>query len=51
MTQWEVRISKEDMKFSCAHFIAYKGFRERLHGHNYSMSVRLIGGDKIADAT
>ena len=31
------------MKFSCAHFIAYKGFRERLHGHNYTMSVCLSG--------
>lgn len=35
------------MKFSCAHFIAYKGFRERLHGHNYTMSVCLIGRDKL----
>jgi 6-pyruvoyl-tetrahydropterin synthase len=31
------------MKFSCAHFIAYDGFRERLHGHNYNLTLRLIG--------
>ena len=49
MTQWKIRISKEDMKFSCAHFIAYKGFRERLHGHNYTMSICLIGHDKLGN--
>ena len=42
-TSFEVDICKSDMKFSCAHFIAYKGFRERLHGHNYNMSVRMFG--------
>lgn len=41
--QFEVVVSKSDMKFSCAHFIAYRGFREKLHGHNYNMTVRLTG--------
>jgi len=40
---FEVYVRKESFKFNAAHFIAYKGFRERLHGHNYACSVRLIG--------
>src|SRR5262249_18427760 len=28
---------------SAAHFIAYKGFREPLHGHNYQVSVAISG--------
>ena len=42
----EVYVSKENFKFNCAHFIAYKGFRERLHGHNYRVGVR-IRGDRV----
>lgn len=42
--EFEVYVCKDDLKFSCAHFIAYAGFRERLHGHNYNLSVKLIGG-------
>jgi 6-pyruvoyltetrahydropterin/6-carboxytetrahydropterin synthase len=38
-----VFVSKADFKFNAAHFIAYKGYRERLHGHNYRVSVRLQG--------
>jgi len=41
---WEVLVSKSDFKFNCAHFIAFHGFRERLHGHNYTTSVRVVGG-------
>lgn len=41
MSEFEVFVSKADFKFSCAHFIAYHGFRERLHGHNYRMSVKV----------
>ena len=26
-----------------AHFVAFKGFRERLHGHNYTVGVRVFG--------
>lgn len=38
-----LRIAGEQFKFSCAHFVAYHGFRERLHGHNYTVDVRLAG--------
>ena len=34
-------------KFNCAHFVAYKGFRERLHGHNYKLGIRLLGSRTI----
>lgn len=43
ITSFEVYVSKDSFKFNAAHFIAYRGFRERLHGHNYRMSVRLEG--------
>ncbi|ETV66174.1 hypothetical protein, variant [Aphanomyces astaci] len=43
---YRVFVSKDYMKFNAAHFIAFKGFRERLHGHNYRMSVT-ITGDRI----
>jgi 6-pyruvoyl-tetrahydropterin synthase len=39
----EIVIQGEDMKFSCAHFVAFKGFRERLHGHNYTVKLTLEG--------
>ena len=29
-------------KFNSSHFVAYKGFREPLHGHNYKVSVRVM---------
>ena len=47
MCEFEVFVSKADFKFNCAHFIAYKGFRERLHGHNYKVSVKIVGSDTI----
>lgn len=47
MSEFEVFVSKADFKFNCAHFIIYKGFRERLHGHNYQLSVRVTGSDHI----
>lgn len=40
---FSIRVAKENLKFSCAHFIAYPGFREPLHGHNYQVEVRLEG--------
>ena len=40
---FRVTVEKEYLKFSAAHFIAYKGFREPLHGHNYQVSVTLVG--------
>ena len=42
--RYQVHVSKDYLKFSSAHFIAYKGFREPLHGHNYQVSVRVEGG-------
>lgn len=40
---FEVFVAKENLKFNAAHFIAYPGFRERLHGHNYQVTVRIEG--------
>ena len=36
-------MQKEDFKFNASHFVAFKGYRERLHGHNYKVGVRLMG--------
>jgi 6-pyruvoyl-tetrahydropterin synthase len=40
---FRVHVTKDYLKFSAAHFIAYKGFREKLHGHNYRVSVGVEG--------
>lgn len=40
---FKVHVSKDYMKFNAAHFIAYKGFREKLHGHNYQLAVTITG--------
>lgn len=32
-----------DFKFNAAHFVCFAGFRERLHGHNYRVGVKLAG--------
>lgn len=40
---FRVHVTKDYLKFSAAHFIAYPGFRERLHGHNYRVSIALQG--------
>jgi len=42
-------VAKEDFKFSSSHFVAFDGFRERIHGHNYSCSVRLRGEVKTLE--
>ena len=42
----EPALKWERFKFNAAHFIAYDGFRERLHGHNYHVGVK-IKGDAI----
>ncbi|CAI5706019.1 unnamed protein product [Peronospora effusa] len=31
------------MSFNAAHFIAFKGLREKLHGHNYRLAVIVTG--------
>jgi 6-pyruvoyl tetrahydropterin synthase/QueD family protein len=40
---FRVHVTKDYLKFSAAHFIAYKGFRETLHGHNYRVTVEVEG--------
>jgi 6-pyruvoyl-tetrahydropterin synthase len=46
---FDVRVAKDYFKFTAAHFVAYRGFRERLHGHNYSVSVRILGSNQICE--
>jgi 6-pyruvoyl-tetrahydropterin synthase len=41
--KFAIHVAKENLKFSSAHFIAYPGFREPLHGHNYQVGVRIEG--------
>mmetsp|Transcript_12672 Transcript_12672/g.14538 ORF Transcript_12672/g.14538 Transcript_12672/m.14538 type:complete len:244 (+) Transcript_12672:477-1208(+) len=38
-----VHISKDYFKFNAAHFIAMKGYREKLHGHNYRLELKIWG--------
>ncbi len=40
---FKVHVTKDYLKFNAAHFIAYPGFRELLHGHNYRVSVDIEG--------
>src|SRR5271156_104058 len=40
---FSIYVAKENLKFSAAHFIAYPGFREPLHGHNYQVGVYVEG--------
>jgi len=42
-SRFKVHVEKDYLKFNAAHFIAYKGFRENLHGHNYRVSVEVEG--------
>jgi 6-pyruvoyltetrahydropterin/6-carboxytetrahydropterin synthase len=42
-TRFSIHVAKENLKFSAAHFIAYPGFREPLHGHNYQVGIRIDG--------
>jgi 6-pyruvoyltetrahydropterin/6-carboxytetrahydropterin synthase len=42
--QYHVRIAKEELVFSAAHFITFAGnVCERLHGHNYGLAVEVAG--------
>mmetsp|Transcript_14 Transcript_14/g.21 ORF Transcript_14/g.21 Transcript_14/m.21 type:complete len:196 (+) Transcript_14:161-748(+) len=41
--KFAVFVSKDYFKFNAAHFIAYKGYRERLHGHNYRVDLKIWG--------
>jgi 6-pyruvoyltetrahydropterin/6-carboxytetrahydropterin synthase len=42
--KFRVRISHDELGFCAAHFISYDGDHcERLHGHNYSVSIEVAG--------
>ena len=43
MASFRVHVTKDYLKFSAGHFIAYPGFREKLHGHNYRVSISVEG--------
>ena len=43
LPKYEVQVKSERFKFNAAHFVAFPGYRERLHGHNYTCSVRVFG--------
>jgi 6-pyruvoyl-tetrahydropterin synthase len=43
MSFFSVAIGKEMLRFTAAHFIAFRGFREPLHGHTYQVQVT-VGG-------
>mmetsp|Transcript_7871 Transcript_7871/g.11893 ORF Transcript_7871/g.11893 Transcript_7871/m.11893 type:complete len:210 (+) Transcript_7871:179-808(+) len=43
LCEYEVYVNKQDFTFHAAHFIAYDGFRERIHGHNYNVGVKMKG--------
>jgi len=41
---WSIDLFKEYFQFSCAHFLIFPdGSKERLHGHNYRVSVEILG--------
>ena len=48
-TAFSVVVFSQAFKFNLAHFVAYRGFRERLHGHNYSLSIELMGSRISSD--
>lgn len=44
METYRIRVTKDYLTFSSAHFILYAGTRcERLHGHNYRVAAELEG--------
>ena len=43
MSFFSVAIGKEMLRFTAAHFIAFHGFREPLHGHTYQAQVTVSG--------
>lgn len=44
MKSWAITLNKEYFKFSCAHFLIFPdGSKERLHGHNYQVTVEIEG--------
>jgi len=45
----EVEVNLGDLRFSAAHFVASRGVREALHGHNYTFAVKLGTKEVNAD--
>ena len=43
MSTFKIHVSKDYLIFSAAHLITYDGVCERLHGHNYRVSVTVEG--------
>lgn len=44
-TPYRVKVTKDHLVFSAAHFITYNGnICERLHGHNWRVAVEVTGG-------
>ncbi len=44
MEHFKVRVSKDYLSFSAAHFIVFRGTQcERLHGHNYRVAAEVEG--------
>lgn len=43
MSVFSVSIGREQLRFTAAHFIAFRGFREPLHGHTYQAAVKVSG--------
>ncbi|HUY79268.1 MAG TPA: 6-carboxytetrahydropterin synthase [Ktedonobacterales bacterium] len=40
---WKIVIERGNLGFAAAHFITFGGLCEPLHGHNYGVSVELVG--------
>lgn len=40
---FRVSVGGSGLGFSAAHFVAFRGFRERLHGHDYRLAVSVSG--------
>ena len=50
MSQYSIEVKHPSFKFNSAHFIAISNgckYRERLHGHNYRVSVRVFGSSEL----
>lgn len=43
MSKYSIHVEKDYLKFSAAHFLIFGEKCERLHGHNYAVSVDLEG--------
>lgn len=43
MSFFSVAIGRDQLRFTAAHFIAFPGFREPLHGHTYQAQVTVSG--------